>query len=93
MKPLTRKASAVSLSQSIDATAAEVISVVKEFRFESHQRQAQVSYYEAGKRSGAWVKYKVNKSQEFVIVGYTPGNSLDALIVGYYDGDELIYCC
>jgi ATP-dependent DNA ligase len=49
------------------------------------------SYYESGKRSGAWLKYKVNKSQEFVIGGYTPGNPLDAVIVGYYDGDKLIY--
>ena len=46
---------------------------------------------EPGKRSGAWLKYKINKSQEFVIAGYTPGTPLDALIVGYYDGDELIY--
>jgi ATP-dependent DNA ligase len=39
----------------------------------------------------AWLKYKVNKSQEFVIDGYTPGNPLDAVIVGYYDGQRLIY--
>jgi ATP-dependent DNA ligase len=37
------------------------------------------------------LKYKVNKSQEFVIGGYTPGNPLDALIVGYYDGGKLLY--
>jgi bifunctional non-homologous end joining protein LigD len=37
------------------------------------------SYYESGKRSGAWAKYKVNKSQEFVIRGYTPGNPIDAI--------------
>jgi ATP-dependent DNA ligase len=30
--------------------------------------------YEIGKRSGAWVKYKVNKAQEFVIGGYSPDN-------------------
>jgi ATP-dependent DNA ligase len=36
------------------------------------------------------IKYKVNKSQEFVIGGYTPGNPLDAVIVGHYDGDKLI---
>ena len=45
----------------------------------------------SGKRSGAWLKYKVNKAQEFVIGGYIPGNPLDALIVGYYEGDKLIY--
>ena len=36
-------------------------------------------------------KYKVNKGQEFVIGGCTPGNPLDALIVGYYEGDRLLY--
>jgi bifunctional non-homologous end joining protein LigD len=45
----------------------------------------------SGKRTGAWVKYKVNRGQEFVIGGYTPGNPFDALIVGYYKGDDLLY--
>ena len=54
-------------------------------------RQAQTLLLRSGKRSGAWLKYKVNKSQEFVIGGYTPGNPLDAVIVGYYDGGKLIY--
>ena len=49
------------------------------------------SCYESGKRSGAWLKYKVNKAQAFVIGGYTPDNPLDALIVGYYEGDKLIF--
>ena len=48
------------------------------------------SAYESGKRTGAWVKYKVNRGQEFVIGGYTPGNPLDALIVGYYEGERLL---
>jgi bifunctional non-homologous end joining protein LigD len=46
---------------------------------------------ESGKRTGTWVKYKVNRGQEFVIGGYTGGNPFDALIVGYYDGNELLY--
>ena len=91
MKPLTRKASSIALSESIDATPAELIQVVKEFGFEGVIAKRKDSCYESGKRSGAWLKYKVNKSQEFVIGGYTPGNPLDALIVGYYDGDKLIY--
>jgi ATP-dependent DNA ligase len=45
----------------------------------------------AGKRTGAWVKYKVNRGQEFVIGGYTPGNPFDVLIVGYYEGEKLLY--
>jgi ATP-dependent DNA ligase len=42
-----------------------------------------------GRRSSAWVKYKLNQCQEFVIGGYTPGSPFDALIVGCYDGPKL----
>ena len=49
------------------------------------------SLYESGKRTGAWVNDKVNRGQEFVIGGYTPGNPFDALIVGYYEGARLLY--
>jgi bifunctional non-homologous end joining protein LigD len=51
----------------------------------------QLIKYESGKRTGAWVKYRVNRGQEFVIGGYTPGNPLDAIIVGYYDDGKLLY--
>ena len=49
------------------------------------------SVYESGKRTGAWVKYRVNRGQEFVIGGYTPGNPFDSLIVGYYEGEQFLY--
>ena len=47
---------------------------------------------EAGKRTGAWVKYRVNRGQEFVVGGYPPGpHGFDSLIVGYYKGKDLVY--
>jgi hypothetical protein len=50
------------------------------------------SLYEPGRRSGAWVKMRINKGQELVIGGYVPsGKNFDSLIVGYYEGDDLIY--
>src|SRR5262249_40017842 len=49
------------------------------------------SIYEPGKRTGAWVKYRVNREQEFVIGGYTPGNPFDALVGGDYEGEKLLY--
>jgi ATP-dependent DNA ligase len=91
MKPLTRNPTGISLSEIIDATPDELIGVVKEFGFEGMIAKRKDSCYESGKRSGAWLKYKVNKSQEFVIGGCPPGNPLDALIVGYYEGDKLIF--
>ena len=62
-----------NVSESTDATPAELIGVVKEFGFEGVIAKRKNSCYASGKRSGAWLKYKVNKSQEFVIGGYTPG--------------------
>lgn len=54
------------------------------------------SRYESGRRSGAWIKLKLLREQEFVIGGYTdPGGSrkhLGALIVGVYDRKKLRFC-
>jgi bifunctional non-homologous end joining protein LigD len=50
------------------------------------------SPYEPGERSGAWVKMRVNQTQDFVIGGYTLGGGhFDALIFGYWEGDRLMY--
>jgi ATP-dependent DNA ligase len=85
------KAAPIGLSESIEAAPTDLMRVVKEFGFEGIVAKRKDSYYESGKRSGAWVKYKVNRGQEFVIGGYTPGNPFDALIVGYYEGERLLY--
>src|SRR6266481_1801046 len=81
----------IGLSESIEAGPTDLMRVVKEFGFEGIVAKRRDSLYESGKRTGVWVKYKVNKSQEFVIGGYTPGNPFDAVIVGYYEGDKLYY--
>jgi bifunctional non-homologous end joining protein LigD len=51
------------------------------------------SLYEAGRRSGAWIKLKLHHEQEMVLGGYTnPEGSrhfFGALLVGYYLGKEL----
>lgn len=91
MGGLKRHTPLVCMSETIDATPAELIPLVKEFGFEGVIAKRKDSCYEPGKRTGAWLKYKVNRGQEFVIGGYTPGNPLDALIVGYYEGDRLLY--
>ena len=65
-----------------DTTPAEPIPLVNEFGFDGIVAKHNDSCYESGKRSGVWLKYKVNKAQAFVIGGYTPDSPLDALIVG-----------
>ena len=84
-------AAPIGLSENIEAAPTDLIRVAKEFDFEGIVAKRKDSPYESGKRSGAWVKYKVNRGQEFVIGGYTPGNPFEALIVGYYEGDKLLY--
>src|SRR5262245_9806445 len=53
------------------------------------------SVYETGRRSGAWVKFKITKSQEFVIGGYTlpeVGHKyFGSLLVGYQSPDGLVF--
>jgi DNA ligase D-like protein (predicted ligase) len=85
------KAAPIGLSENIEAAPTDMIRVAKEFGFEGIVAKRKDSVYESGKRTGAWVKYKVNRRQEFVIGGYTPGNPFDALIVGYYEGERLHY--
>jgi ATP-dependent DNA ligase len=48
--------------------------------------------HEPDLRSGAWMKMRVNRGQEFVIGGYTRGTkTFDALVFGYYQDGKLIY--
>src|SRR5215207_9336847 len=81
----------VILSTPFNVKPAELIRAAKELEFEGVVGKRKGSLYEPGQRSGAWVKYKLNRSQEFVIGGYTVGNPFDAFIVGYYDGGNLQY--
>lgn len=65
---------------------------MREQRLEGIVGKRKDSLYEPGKRSGAWIKDRVNLGQEFVVGGFTPGpHGLDAIIVGYYRGKDLIY--
>ena len=76
-------------STPFDAKRAELIRAARKLQLEGFIAKRRGSLYEPGRRSGAWVKYKINRSQEFVIGGYTHGNPFDALIVGYYDRSDL----
>jgi ATP-dependent DNA ligase len=81
----------LSISETIEAPTAKLIQSAKTLGLEGIIAKRLDSPYEPGRRSGTWVKYKINKGQEFVIGGYTPGNPCDAVIVGCYDGDKLLF--
>jgi ATP-dependent DNA ligase len=81
----------VRYSASLDAELPVLIESVKVHGFEGLVAKRRTSVYEPGLRTGAWMKMRVNRGQEFVIGGYTRGTkAFDALIFGYYEGDRLI---
>jgi hypothetical protein len=88
---IRKKPTVIVLSKTVTASATDMIRAVSELGLEGIMAKRLDSLYEYGKRSGAWVKFKINKGQEFVVGGYTPGNPFDAVIVGYYRGNKLVY--
>jgi bifunctional non-homologous end joining protein LigD len=70
----------------------DLIQSVKAQSLEGLVAKRRDSRYEAGMRSGAWQKMRVNQGQEFVIGGYTVGGAtFDAMVFSYYDGEKLTY--
>jgi ATP-dependent DNA ligase len=82
----------IRVTDYFEAAPKELLSAVREQGLEGIVGKQKDSHYQPGKRSGAWIKYRMNRGQEFVIGGYFPGaHGFDSLIVGYYDGDKLMY--
>jgi bifunctional non-homologous end joining protein LigD len=81
----------IRFSESIDGSPQDIVAAAKELSLEGIIAKRKDSVYQPGKRSRAWLKYKINKVQPFVVGGYTPGHPFDALIVGYYEDDSLLY--
>jgi len=91
-KILPKLGEPVRYAAPLDASLPVLIESVKAQGFEGLVAKRLDSRYEAGLRSGAWQKMRVNRGQEFVIGGYTVGTkTFDALVFGYYEGDRLIY--
>jgi bifunctional non-homologous end joining protein LigD len=88
--PAIVKGSGVLISQELPGTAQQVLAAVRQIGLEGVIAKRKDSRYEAAMRSGAWVKLKLDKQQEFVVGGYRPGtHGVDALLVGYYEGKAL----
>jgi bifunctional non-homologous end joining protein LigD len=82
----------IRYSPVLDGNLRDLIQSVKAQRLEGLVAKRRDSRYEAGMRSGAWQKMRVNQGQEFVIGGYTVGGAtFDAMVFGYYDGENLRY--
>jgi bifunctional non-homologous end joining protein LigD len=92
MKIIPRLSEPVRYVGELNAPLSDLTHSVKAQGLEGLIAKRRNSRYESGLRSGAWLKMRMNRSQEFVIGGYTVGTrTFDAVIVGYYEGDKLIY--
>jgi DNA ligase D-like protein (predicted ligase) len=86
------KSQRVRISQQFRVSARAMLVGVRRQGLEGVVAKRKDSLYESGKRSGAWIKHRVNRSQEFVIGGFIPGpHGVDSIIVGYYRGKDLVY--
>ncbi len=82
----------IRLSPLLEASAEQILAAVRKLGLEGVIGKRHGSIYEAGERSGAWIKYRTNRQQEFVVGGYVPGaHGFDALLVGIYKAGALLF--
>ncbi len=91
-KLLPKPEDPLRLSPLLDAPASQVLDAVGKLGLEGVVGKRDGSVYEADERSGAWIKQRADRSQEFVIGGYVPGSrGFDSLLVGVYEKKRLIF--
>ena len=87
---------AIRYSASLGNDASKLLKHVAKLGLEGLIGKRTDSVYESGKRSGAWIKLKTRREQEFVIGGYTDPKGarayFGALLVGFFEGEQLKYC-
>ena len=82
----------IRITNYFEASVEDMLSAARGQGLEGIVAKRKDSRYEAGKRTGAWAKYRLNSGQELVIGGYIPGaHGVDAIVVGYYRGQNLLY--
>jgi ATP-dependent DNA ligase len=92
LKSLKLTSGRIRIAEQFDVSATDMLAAVRQQQLEGVIGKRKDSLYEPGKRTGSWVKCRVNRGQELVIGGYIPGpHGFDSLIVGYYRGKDLVY--
>jgi bifunctional non-homologous end joining protein LigD len=83
----------IRYSASLGADAEKILDQARRLGLEGLIGKRVGSRYEAGRRTGTWIKLKLEHQQEFVIGGYTdPAGSrkhFGAVLVGFYEGEQL----
>lgn len=92
---LPKRSSVVLMSNELTGDPDALLAEVARRGLEGIIAKQRDSRYEAGRRSGAWLKVKCFLEQEFVIGGFTaPKGSrshFGSMLVGYYEGARLIF--
>jgi len=89
---LPKLAEPVRCSPVLEAGLPDLIQSIRAQGLEGLVAKRANSRYKPGQRSGAWMKMRVNRSQEFIIGGYSVGGgTFDAVIVGHMVDGKLVY--
>jgi bifunctional non-homologous end joining protein LigD len=91
LRTILPTSTAVILSETFQTSAQQLLRSARELGLEGIVAKRADSLYEPGKRSRAWVKYKIQQGQEFVVGGYKIGAPLESLLIGYYDKGQLVF--
>jgi len=82
----------VRFNADLEGEPKRIIQTIKEAGLEGVIAKKRDSAYRARTRVDSWLKFKVDKGQEFVIGGYKPdGASLQSILAGYYDSNKLLF--
>jgi len=92
LQSILRQGASVRYSDHFAGKGQELLDAAREHELEGVVAKRAGSCYES-KRSGEWVKVKVNSQQEFVICGFTKGERepFGALVLGYWENGKLLF--
>jgi DNA ligase D-like protein (predicted ligase) len=82
----------IRYAASLEAPLSVLIESVRAHGLEGLVAKRRTSRYEPGRRSGAWLKMRVNRTEDFVVGGYTvAAGGFDAAVLGTFRDGELQY--
>jgi bifunctional non-homologous end joining protein LigD len=93
-KAVTNAPNIIRFSISLTGDVSKLLKEAAKLNLEGIIGKRANSTYEAGRRSGSWIKIKLHQEQEMVIGGYTdPEGSrteFGSLLIGYYENGKLL---
>jgi bifunctional non-homologous end joining protein LigD len=93
---LSDQSGLVRYSASLGEDAKPLLKRAQKLGLEGLIGKRKESVYEAGRRSGSWIKLKLHQEQEFVIGGFTNPEGtrqhFGALLLGFYQNNKLQFC-